>query len=145
MAVTTVNRKSNDIKVCTINICGLSDRSRFVLDKYAYDNKFDAIAVQETGNDDIEAISLSNMSTIIDSNHSTNRGTALYVNNQHSITKLEQISKNYKTVDSCWGLAVLNGTRFIIGNIYVKLADIIGVSDDLYASKSRSDNFTTQS
>ena len=143
MAVTTVNRKSNDIKLCTINICGLSDKSRFVLDKYAYDNKFDGLAVQETGNDDIEAISLNNMSTITDSNHSINRGTALYVNNQHTITKLEQISQNYKNIDSCWGLAVLNGTRFIIGNVYVKLADLNGISD-VISMLAKADQISSQ-
>ena len=30
-----INKKSSElIKVCSINICGLSERSRFMLDKY---------------------------------------------------------------------------------------------------------------
>ena len=120
-----------EIKLCTINICGVSPRSRFVLDKYVNDCNFDAVAVQETGSDDFETISLSNMSTITDPNQAKNKGAALYVNEQHSITKLGQISHKFNSIDSCWGLAVLNGARYIIGSVYVKLNAITGVSDIL--------------
>ena len=128
MAMSKENNNSSAIKICTINICGLSSRSRFVLDKYVYDSDFDVVAVQETGSDDIESILLSNMTTVTDSNHATNRGAALYVKDQHSITKLEEISQNFNSLDSCWGLTVINGTRYILGNVYVNLEAISGVS-----------------
>ena len=128
MAMSKESNNSSAIKICTINICGLSSRSRFVLDKYVYDNDFDAVAVQETGSDDIESILLSNMTTVTDSNHATNRGAALYVKDQHSITKLEEISQNFNSLDSCWGLTVINGTRYILGNVYVNLEAISGIS-----------------
>ena len=131
MAPQTRKNSSNEIKLCTINICGVSTRSRFVLDKYVNDSKYDAVAIQETGSDDIETITLSNMSVITDLNKAKNKGAALYVNDQHSITKLEQISQKFTNIDACWGLAVLNGTRFVIGSVYVRLNAITGVTDIL--------------
>ena len=128
MAMSNQSINSSVIKICTINICGMSSKSQFVLDKYVYDSDLDAIAVQETGTDDIEALSLSNMTMITDSNHATNRGAALYVKDKHSLTKLEEISKNYNNLDSCWGLVVINGTRYILGNVYMKLESISGIS-----------------
>ena len=128
MAISKKTNNSSVTKICTINICGLSSRSRFVLDKYVHDNDFDAVAVQETGTDDIESISLSNMTTLTDSNCAINRGAALYVKDQHSIAKLEEISQNFNSLDSCWGLTVINGTKYILGNVYVKLESIMGIS-----------------
>ena len=84
------------IKICSINICGVSQRSRIPLDKHAHDENYDLLAIQETGSVSIDKISLSNMSTIVDSNEAKNRGVALYAQNNHSITKLEEISKNVK-------------------------------------------------
>ena len=39
---------SSDIKICSINICGFSERSKFVLDKYADKEKWDMVLIQET-------------------------------------------------------------------------------------------------
>ena len=107
----------------------MSNRSKFTLDKYIDEEKFDAVAVQETGNDKIDDISLSNMYTITDSNLSVNRGAALYVRDNHSITKLEEISRDFHNIDSCWGLVITNGARYIIGTVYIKLAALKGISD----------------
>jgi exonuclease III len=90
MAVNNTNSIA-DIKICSINICGVSERSRIPLDKYVYDEQYDLVAIQETGSVSMEKISLSNMSTITDSNQAINKGVALYVQNKHSITKLEEI------------------------------------------------------
>ena len=122
-----MNRKK--IKICSINIDGLGEKSRFSLDKYQYDEDFDAIAVQEIRKDNIEAIALCNMSTIIDSNQAINSGAALYVHTRHNAAKIEEISKDYKNIDSCWGLVILNGTRFILGSVYVKRGAETGISD----------------
>ena len=129
MASSTRKRDRSEIKICSINICGMSNRSKFMLDKYANDEKFDAVAVQETGNDKTDDISLSNMDTITDSNLAVNRGAALFVKDNHSITKLEEISKDFCSIDSCWGLFITKGARYIIGTVYVKLAALKGISD----------------
>ena len=129
MAMSNHKNKRNEIKICTINICGLSEKSRFVLDKYVDDNKFNAVAVQETGNHNIDSISLSNMQVITDPNNASNKGSALYIKETHTITNLPELSTKYKNVDSCWGLVVINGTRYIMGNVYVKLNAITGISD----------------
>ena len=128
MAVNNPN-STRDIKICSINICGISERSRILLDKYVDDEKFDLVAVQETGSVNMEKISLSNMSTITDSNEATNKGTAIYTQNIHSISKLDEISRNFKNIDSCWGLSVINNKRYIVGNVYVKLGDVTGISN----------------
>lgn len=126
-----MNNTSNscDIKICSINICGFSERSKFVLDKYADKEKWDMVLIQETGSANAGKINLSNMSTITDSNESINKGAATCVQNNHSITKLEEISRNYKNIDCCWGLTVINNTRYIIGNVYVKLGNPSGIDD----------------
>ena len=112
---------STKFKFSTINICGLSNRSKLVLNKFIEDENLDMLAVQETGSDIISNLELLNMSVICDTNKSANKGAALYISNKHSITKLESISKLSKNLDSCWGLVVVRNKRLIIGNIYVKL------------------------
>ena len=64
------------LNLCSINICGMSHRSRFVLDKYCDEKKLDIVAVQETGTCNAEALHLTNMNTITDSNDSRNKGCA---------------------------------------------------------------------
>ena len=61
------------LNICSINICGMSDRSRLTLDKYASDHQLDIIAIQETGTDDKDRLSLTNMEVITDSNKSFNK------------------------------------------------------------------------
>ena len=119
---------TEDIKICSINICGISERSRIPLDKYVYEENYDVVAIQETGSVNIEKIKLSNMSTITDCNEARNKGVALYTKNNHSITKLEEISQNVKNIDSCWSLIVINNERFIVGSVYVKLGDVNGIA-----------------
>ena len=53
-----------DIRICSINICGLSDRSKLLLDKYVDEEKYDAVAIQETGKVSMEKLSLCNMNPI---------------------------------------------------------------------------------
>ena len=125
------NKTQSKIKICTINICGLSNRSKMVLNKYSYDEELDAIAVQEvdTGTENLPNLELLNMSVITDTNKGKNKGAALYVNNKHSITKLDNISEISKNLDSCWGLVVMCKKRYIIGSIYVKLNHKPAVSE----------------
>lgn len=109
------------LKLCTINICGLSNRSRFVMNRYIDEEKIDILAIQETGSSDTLKLELDNMSCICDTNNAGNKGAALYVNNKYSIAKIDSLSKLSKNIDSCWGLVVIQNKRYLIGNVYVKL------------------------
>ena len=115
------------IKICTVNIGGFSPNSIMCLDKYNDDNKFDLIKVQETGkrND----IDLCNMNCIRDDNKAKNRGTAIYVNKDHSLTKLKSLNKVSEQIDTTWGLAILNGKRYIVASVYLKHNFIQGIKD----------------
>ena len=114
-------RKQDTVKICSINICGLSSRSKLMVDKYNDTQNFDFIAAQETGSDNAEKLKLLNMKVISDSNQSRNRGASLYFRNGSTCTKLAEISKLSKELDSTWGLAVIRNKRYIIGSVYVKL------------------------
>ena len=112
---------SNKLKLCTINICGMSARSKFTLNKYVDTQQVDILFLQETETIESEKLELSNMSFICDTNKAANHGAALYAREKYSITKLEDISKLSKQIDSCWGLVIIRNQRFIIGSIYAKL------------------------
>ena len=85
--------KSKGLKACSINICGLSDRNRFTLDKYCHDTDLDVVAVQESGSSHLNR-NLTNMDFITDSNSSSNKGTLLYVNStRFTISHLPEISE----------------------------------------------------
>ena len=84
----TSNTNVNGIKICSINVDGMSEKSRFVLDKYTNDQMFDFIVVQESRKSDNEKIALTNMEAITDDNNAKNSGAIIYARNTHSITKL---------------------------------------------------------
>ena len=92
-----VNRPNvtKKVKLCTINICGLSTRSKLALNHYIDAEKIDILSVLETGSDDLSKLELLNMSAICDTNKASNKGAALFVSNKYSITKLESISKGH--------------------------------------------------
>ena len=113
--------KDGCIKVCSINICGMSSRSIHTVDKYSYDKGFDILAIQELGTSQHEKLKLNNMKVISDTNNSKNRGAALYVKEESPCTQLKDISKLSVQVDSTWGLAVVKNKRYIVGSIYAKL------------------------
>ena len=115
--------------LCSINICGLSDRSKFMLNKYVDSKGFDIIAVQETGIDQINKLELSNMITIADSNKASNKGTALYMKDCYSLTKINTLCNKSKNIDSAWGLSVIRNHRYIIGTVYVKLNYTQGIEE----------------
>ena len=108
------------IKLCSINIWTLSDRSQFTLDNYAYSEKFDAVFVQETETTDSDKLKLTNMKVVADDNKASNKGAALFVNNKHTVTKLKEINGISKKIDSSWGLVVMRKKRYIMGSVYVK-------------------------
>ena len=112
---------------CTINICGLSSRSLFTLDKYSYDNQFDFIAVQETGTR--RNVEITNMNYITDDNQARNKGSMIYINKKHTITKLTSLTDLSKHIDTTWGLAIMNGKRYIVGSVYLKLNYISGIEE----------------
>ena len=109
------------IKLCTINICGFSSRSKFTLNKFIKDEGIDILSVLETDSTDAEKLELENMSFISDTNKASNKGAALYTSDKYSVTGLETISKMSKSIDSCWGLVVIQNQRYIIGSVYAKL------------------------
>ena len=118
---TNRNSVGTKIKLCTVNICGMSERSKFALNKYIEDKQIDLLAVQEIDTTDQVKLELINRSVICDTNKAANKGAALYISDKFSITKLEAISKISKNIDSCWGLVVIRNRRYIIGNVYAKL------------------------
>ena len=109
------------VKLCTINICGLSDHSKMTLNNFVSSENIDILSVQETATDDPNKLEILNMSVISDTNKAANGGSALYLSKKYSMTKLDTISKLSRNLDSCWGLVVISKKRFIIGSIYVKL------------------------
>ena len=119
-SLNNVSTKKGLIVFKTINICGLSERSKFSLNQYIHKNKIGILALQELDTSNKSNIQLSNMFCISDTNNGTNKGAALYVRDTYSITKLEDISRIATNIDSCWGLVIANNKKFIIGSIYVK-------------------------
>ena len=129
----TVNKvcdKLEGLNICSINICGLSDRSRFVLDNYCHDSELDIVAVQESYTSDSTNYSLTGMEFISDINNSVNKGTLLYVNSKKlTITQLPQISAVSKNIDTTWGLVCGKGMRHIFGSVYLKIGYNNAVND----------------
>ena len=94
--------------------------SKCLLEKFAYEENIKILPVQETLTSNPERLHFLNMNCIADSNESKNRGAALYVSHEYTITKLDKLSKLSTEMDSAWGLAIINNTRYIMGSIYVK-------------------------
>ena len=104
----------------TINICGLSERSKFSLNHYIHNENIGILALQELDTANKSSIQLPNMFCISDTNKGANKGSALYVKDTYSITNLDEISKMSTKIDSCWGMVMANNKKFIIGSVYVK-------------------------
>ena len=113
--------RTKTIKLCTINICGFSDRSKITLDKYVNDKGFDIVSVLETDTSDKDKLKLTNMKMTSDSNKSKNKGAALYLRNKFTLSKLKELNEVSKELDASWGLGVINNKRYLIGSVYVKL------------------------
>ena len=111
---------NNKIVMCSINICGMSERSKILLDHYVHKKGFDVVKVQETNSCDTKQLNLTNMTHITDNNKAQNKGAALYVNDKFSISKLDEICEQSKNIDATWGLAFLNSKRYILGTVYMK-------------------------
>ena len=124
------------LKLCSINICGLSARSKITLDKYNHTHKFDIIAVQETETAVAEKLQIENMKEFPDTNQARNSGAALYVKSDIHCTRLPEISKASKQLDSAWCLAVINNKRFIVGSVYVKLNHSTAITETIKMLKA---------
>ena len=125
------NSSEDQIRCCSININGLSNRSKIPLDKYVDSEKLDIVAVQETLSCDNTKLALSNMYCVTDLNKARNRGAALYVRDIHTVTPIEQISSLSKNIDSAWGLVIINNKRYIVGSVYCKLQYDSAISETL--------------
>ena len=69
---------SRELSICSLNICGMSVRSKFMLDKYVNDNNTAVLGLQETGTIDDKLALLNNMSYIKDSNNAQNKARDVY-------------------------------------------------------------------
>ena len=118
-----------EFKICSSNICGMSNRSHFMLDNYADNNKYDVIALQESDTIEEEKLKLSNMFALTDNNSAKNKGSVLYINNEHSMTKLTELNQLSKNIDSAWAVTVIHNKRLIIGSIYLKLNYLEGIQE----------------
>ena len=129
MAPSPSNESNFNIKACSINICGMSEKSRFMLDKYSYDEKYDLVYVQESGTTENNKIELTNMNVLSDDNEACNKGALIYANNSHSLTKLKEINQMSKDIDTSWGITVMKNKRFIVGSVYLKLNYLKGIEE----------------
>ena len=44
------------LKLCSVNICGMSARSKHMMENYAHTQNFDLVAIQETGSNNAEKL-----------------------------------------------------------------------------------------
>ena len=117
-------------KICTINICGMSQRSNMMLDKYASENDFLIIGVQETGSGN-QWKTLTNRKTFQDTNNNRNKGCAIIVKQEIMFVQFHDISKLSSNIDTVWGMLSWHGKRYIVGNLYLKLDYLSGVKEML--------------
>ena len=91
--------------LCSINICGLSQRSHMLLDKYVLDKDILLLAIQETGDlSNSRYKYLNNMNTFEDTNRQRNKGCAIMVKKSTMFTQFREISELSKIIDSVWGM-----------------------------------------
>ena len=117
------------LKICSINICGFSAKSKFLMDKYNADEGFHIISVQETESVNKGKLNMHNMEVITDTNQAKNHGAALYTRKDFTCTKIPELSKLSQKIDCVWGVAVINSKRYIVGSVYVKHHYLEGISD----------------
>ena len=108
---------------CSINIYGLSERSKFMLNHYIDVKKIVLLAVQETGTNDMKKLELLNMQCYKDTNSSLNRGAALYISQtlKSFPVPVPEIGMHSNQIDSAWALVELGSIKVIIGSLYVTL------------------------
>ena len=111
---------TKEFSACSINVNGIVPNSKWLLQKYSHENKYTILTVQETLTSDLDKLHFTNMNCVPDTNKSKNRGAALYVSHEYSLTKLDKISRVSTELDSAWGLVIISNKRYIIGSIYVK-------------------------
>ena len=96
----TSRLSKNTVVLCSINISGMSERSRTMLDNYCDKEQIDILLVQETGSSNKTKLKLTNMKLVTDTHNSVNRGAALYVRGNLSLTNLTELSGLSKELDS---------------------------------------------
>ena len=118
-----------DLKICSINICGMFERSRFMLDKFEDVNTFDVITVQESETIDEEKLNITNMKTFTDDIRARNKGAVIYTRRKHTFTKLKELNQLSKNIDTSWGVVGIQNKRYIIGSLYMKLNNADGIQE----------------
>ena len=114
---------------CSINICGLSERSKFMLNHFIDVKKIVSLVVQETGTDDMKKLELLNIQCYKDTNSSLNRGAALYISQTLKAFPVPEIGMHSNQIDSAWALVELGSIKVIIGSLYVKLNYIHAIQE----------------
>ena len=114
---------------CSINICGLSERSKFMLNHFIDAKKIVSLVVQETGTDDMKKLELLNIQCYKDTNSSLNRGAALYISQTLKAFPVPEIGMHSNQIDSAWALVELGSIKVIIGSLYVKLNYIHAIQE----------------
>ena len=123
--------KTKEIKICSINICGLSGKSKFMLEKYVEQNDIDILAIQETKTADSDILNMKNMHMVKDMNRAINIGCAIYTKYYMKIVPLDDIAALSTKLDTAWCQVICGDQHYIIGAIYVKLKYQDGIPDAL--------------
>ena len=115
-----VNSNENNTKgiLCSVNICGLSQRSHMMLNKYVFDHDILLLSIQESGSNQQYKM-LNDMNTYEDTNKQRNKGCAIMVKKGIMFTQLPELSLMSKNIDTVWGVLSWNGKRYLIGNVYL--------------------------
>ena len=115
-----MDTKEQKYRLCTINICGLSSRSKLMLEKYVADQHINVLASQETKKSSSNNGILS-MKCYADYNKGANGGCMLCFSNGTKVEPLKEISMLSTTIDTTWCLCSVTGETLIIGTVYAKL------------------------
>ena len=115
--------------ICSVNICGFSEKSRFLLNQYIFERNPGLICLQETGT--FEKANIYNMAVYQDTNEQQNKGCAILVKNGLSFTQLVEISEQSKSIDTVLGVLEWDGNRLLFGTTYLKLGYEKGVMEFL--------------
>ena len=91
-------KNTTPMRMCCINIDGVSEKSRFSLDKYTSEENFDIVAVQETRTTDKDKLKLTGMTTFSDNNNAKNRGATIFVKDDYLCSEISEISSLTKNL-----------------------------------------------
>ena len=108
---------TNILKVASVNVSGLSLRTKIALDKFVNDRSLDILALQETQKEDYSEYNLTNMKITQDNNKGAFKGCAIYIREDLTYSYVTELSSdNY---DSIWIIVKIGVTNYLIGTAYI--------------------------